>query len=125
MWMNFLIRTYAWLTIFEDTGLINSFLNRIGLPSIQFLYNDFAVVMGMLYNFLPFMILPIYSVLVKIDKKTIEAAQDLGANSFKVFTTITHLKASPIRVPWCLCQQLQPLYRNSWELEKLFNRQFN
>ena len=51
MWMNFLIRTYAWLTIFEDTGLINSFLNRIGLPSIQFLYNDFAVVMGMLYNF--------------------------------------------------------------------------
>ena len=100
MWMNFLLRTYAWMSILENKGCINQFLNRIGF--IGFLQNAFgytldyiplintsgAVVLGMVYNFLPFMVLPIYTVLIKLDPKLIEAAQDLGAPAGIVFRRV-------------------------------------
>jgi spermidine/putrescine transport system permease protein len=88
MWMNFLLRTYAWLTILERNGIINTFLRHVGLPTIDLLYTDAAVVLGMVYNFLPFMVLPIYTVLKKMDINIIEAAQDLGANSLKIFLRV-------------------------------------
>lgn len=88
MWMNFLLRTYAWLTLLEKNGIINSVLSFFHLPKINILYTNGAVVLGMVYNFLPFMILPIYTVLMKIDRKLIEAAQDLGGNGFTVFRRI-------------------------------------
>jgi len=89
MWMNFLLRTYAWMTLLEKKGLINTVLGFIGLPQINILYTDSAVILGMVYNFLPFMVLPIFSVMSKIDKSIIEAAEDLGSNSFTVFRKIT------------------------------------
>ena len=85
MWMNFLLRTYAWIAILENNGIINTFLKSIGLPALKLLYVDQAVALGMVYNFLPFMILPIYTVLKKMDQNLIEAAQDLGADNRKVF----------------------------------------
>ncbi|MBE7030686.1 MAG: ABC transporter permease [Ruminococcaceae bacterium] len=88
MWMNMLLRTYSWLTILEKNGLLNNLLEALHLPPVQLLYTTGAVVLGMVYNFIPFMILPIYSVLVKIDRSVIEAAEDLGANSFCVYTRI-------------------------------------
>ncbi|HEY8462653.1 MAG TPA: ABC transporter permease [Bacillota bacterium] len=89
MWMNYLLRTYAWLTLLERKGLINTFLVRLGLEPLNLLYNDFAVTLGMVYNFIPFMVLPIYSVLSKIDRSLIEAAEDLGAAPFTIFWRIT------------------------------------
>ena len=89
MWMNFLLRTYAWLTLLEKNGIINSILSFFGIEPLNLLYNNMAVLLGMVYNFLPFMVLPIYSVLSKVDKSVIEAAQDLGANNVKVFTKVT------------------------------------
>ena len=88
MWMNFLLRTYAWMTLLERKGLINSLLGFLHLPQLDLMYNNQAVIFGMVYNFLPFMILPIYSVLSKIDHSIIEAAEDLGANSFIIFRRI-------------------------------------
>ena len=100
MWMNFLLRTYSWMTILENNGLLNQFFQKIGLIS---LYNHLtgsdlayfpmmntqgAVVLGMVYNYLPFMILPIYSVIVKLDYSLLEAARDLGANSVTVFRKV-------------------------------------
>lgn len=87
-WMNFLLRTYAWMTILERTGLINTLLGKIGIAPLQMINTRGAVVLGMVYNFLPFMILPIYSVMTKIDNRITEAAQDLGANSFNVFRRV-------------------------------------
>ncbi len=88
MWMNFLLRTYAWMSILENTGLLNRFLAFIGLPTVNIINTSGAVVIGMVYNFLPFMILPIYSVIVKIDRSLIEAAQDLGAGHVSVFKKV-------------------------------------
>ncbi|HBA47092.1 MAG TPA: ABC transporter permease [Lachnospiraceae bacterium] len=88
MWMNFLLRTYAWMTLLEDNGLINSALAAIGLPRIHMINTAGAVVLGMVYNYIPYMILPLYSVLTKIDRNVIEAAQDLGANNRKVFLKV-------------------------------------
>lgn len=88
MWMNFLIRTYSWMTILGDTGIINSFLNAIGLESVQLINTGGAVILGMVYNFLPYMILPIYSVLSKMDNSLIEAAQDLGSNRFQTMKKV-------------------------------------
>ena len=85
MWMNFLLRTYSWLSILERNGFVNIVLEFLGLPKMSLLYNNFAVLFGMVYNFLPFMILPIYSVLKRMDPGLIEAAQDLGANSWVFF----------------------------------------
>ncbi|MCX7711288.1 MAG: ABC transporter permease [Clostridia bacterium] len=88
MWMNFLARTYAWMTLLEKNGLINTALGAIGLPAINILYTDNAVILGMVYNFLPFMVLPIYSVLRKIDSAVIEAAEDLGATPVTTFRRV-------------------------------------
>lgn len=88
MWMNFLLRTYAWMTLLERTGLINTLLNKLGLGSLDLMYTQGAVILGNVYNFLPFMILPIYNVLVKIDSSVVEAAQDLGADRFVVFRKV-------------------------------------
>lgn len=88
MWMNFLLRTYAWMTILGKTGFINFIVTKLGFAPLDLMYNDRAVLLGMVYNFIPFMILPIYSVLVKIDKSLIEAAEDLGANKITVFTKV-------------------------------------
>lgn len=89
MWMNFLLRTYAWMTLLERKGLINTLLVSLHLPPLQILYTDYAVILGMVYNFLPFMILPIYSVLMKMDKSLLEAAGDLGADRWTSFRKIT------------------------------------
>lgn len=88
MWMNFLLRTYAWLPILGKNGLINSLLVTLGFARANLLYNDFAVLLGMIYNFLPFMILPIYTVLVKMDTDLINAASDLGATKSTIFRKI-------------------------------------
>lgn len=89
MWMNFLARTYAWMTLLDGAGIISSALKIIGLPGLNLMYTEGAVILGMVYNFLPFMILPIYSVLIKIDHSLIEAAEDLGAAPLSVFCKVT------------------------------------
>jgi len=81
MWMNFLLRTYAWMTLLENEGLINSFLGLLGIGPLQMINTQGAVVLGMVYNYLPFMITPLYSVMAKIDPSLFEAAADLGCNS--------------------------------------------
>lgn len=88
MWMNFLLRTYAWLTLLGKNGILTKLLSFIGLGGVDLLYNDTAVLLGMVYNFLPFMVLPIFSVLTKLNKNLIEAAEDLGANKVEVFSKI-------------------------------------
>ena len=87
MWMNFLLRTYSWMSILENNGLLNQLLGRFGLH-FQMIGTPGAVVLGMVYNYLPFMILPIYSVIVKLDHSLLEAARDLGANSAGVFRKV-------------------------------------
>ena len=100
MWMNFLLRTYSWMSILENNGLLNQFFQKIGLfslltsmtgqeiESFQMLRTPGAVTLGMVYNYLPFMILPIYSVILKLDRNLLEAARDLGANSAQVFVRV-------------------------------------
>lgn len=83
MWMNFLLRTYAWMTLLGNNGIINNFLGLFGIGPFKMLNTEGAVVLGMVYNYLPFMILPLYSVMVKINKSVLEAAADLGCNSRK------------------------------------------
>ena len=88
MWMNFLIRTYSWITILANKGLINTALTRLGLPPLKLLYTPGAVILGMVYDFIPYMILPIYSVMSKLDKSLLEAAEDLGSHSFSKFKRV-------------------------------------
>lgn len=88
MWMNFLLRTYAWMTLLERTGIINTFLSNLGLPTLNIMYTQWAVILGNVYNFLPFMILPIYTVLIKIDKNVLEASADLGGNTKTTFRKV-------------------------------------
>ncbi len=88
MWMNFLLRTYAWMTLLERNGWINKLFSLIGMGPFEMINTQGAVVLGMIYNYLPFMILPLYSIMTKIDERSIEAAQDLGANSLRVFGKI-------------------------------------
>lgn len=95
MWMNFLLRTYAWMAILGKNGFINTVLTTLGFNPVNILYTNTAVLLGMVYNFLPFMVLPIYTILSKMDKDLINAAKDLGANSFQVFTKII----LPLSVP--------------------------
>lgn len=95
MWTNFLIRIYSWMTILGDTGIINTALEALGLSSVQLINTSGAVILGMVYNFLPYMILPIYSVMTKLDNSLIEAAQDLGSNRFQVFKRVIF----PLSVP--------------------------
>ncbi len=89
MWINMLVRTYAWVGILQDKGLINTLLGYIGIGPLPLIYTDFAVVLGMVYNFIPFMILQIYTSLSKMDKSYLEAASDLGANKVESFVKIT------------------------------------
>lgn len=89
MWMNMLLRTYAWMTILSRNGILNAVLGFLHLPSIDLLYTETAVLLGMVYDFLPFMVLPIYAVLSKMNKNIYEAAEDLGANSRVIFRRIT------------------------------------
>ncbi len=88
MWMNFLIRTYAWMTILQDTGILNGLLARIGLGQIHIIGTEAAVIIGMVYDYFPYMILPIYSVMAKMDVKLLEAARDLGCNSAGVLRRV-------------------------------------
>ena len=88
MWMNFLLRTYSWKFLLERHGLINTLLGLLGLGPFQMIDTQGAIVLGMVYNFLPYMVLPIFSVIEKIDPKVIEAAQDLGADSIIVFRRV-------------------------------------
>ncbi|HJF56652.1 MAG TPA: ABC transporter permease, partial [Anaerotruncus colihominis] len=88
MWMNFLLRTYAWMTILEKNGLINRMLGYFGIGPLEMINTQGAVVLGMVYNYLPFMILPLYSVMTKIPDSVIEAAQDLGANASKILMRV-------------------------------------
>ncbi|NLY45376.1 MAG: ABC transporter permease [Tissierella sp.] len=88
MWMNFLLRTYAWVTLLGRNGLINTFVTKLGFPALDLMFNEKAVLLGMVYNFLPFMVLPIYSVLTKIDKSLLEASEDLGANLMTTFRRV-------------------------------------
>lgn len=95
MWMNFLIRTYSWITILSNTGIINTLLRAVGLPSAQLINTPGAVILGMVYNFLPYMILPIYSVMSKLDHSLVEAAQDLGCNSHAVLRKVIFPQSLP------------------------------
>ncbi|MBQ6836693.1 MAG: ABC transporter permease [Clostridia bacterium] len=95
MWMNFLLRTYAWMTLLERTGIINTFLTNLGLPTWDIMYTQGAVILGNVYNFLPFMILPIYNVLIKIDKSVLEASADLGGNGSVTFRKVIF----PLSIP--------------------------
>ncbi len=88
MWMNFLLRTLAWQTILEKNGVLNSILTFFHLPKQNIINTPYAIIFGMVYNFLPFMVLPIYNVLVKIDDNVINAARDLGANSIQTFVRV-------------------------------------
>lgn len=88
MWMNFLIRTYAIMVLIQDTGIINSMLGSIGIKPIHILGTEGAVVIGMVYDYLPYMILPIYSVMSKLDYRLVEAAADLGCNGFNVMRKV-------------------------------------
>ena len=89
MWMNFLLRTIAWMSLLEDQGLINQVLRFLGFEGAQLMYNSGAVLLGMVYNFLPFMVCPIYTVLSKQDPKLGEAAQDLGCNEWRTLVKVT------------------------------------
>ena len=88
MWMNFLIRTYAWMTILQDTGLLNGMLQTLGLGTVHIIGTEAAVVIGMVYDYLPYMIMPIYSIMAKMDNKLLEAAKDLGCNNVAVLRRV-------------------------------------
>ena len=88
MWMNFLLRTLAWQTLLEKTGVINSVLSFFGLPTLNIINTPGAIILGMVYNFLPFMVLPLYNALTKIDPNVINATHDLGANWFQTFLRV-------------------------------------
>ena len=95
MWMNFLLRTYAMMSLMEDTGIINTLLKAMGLQPIEMIGTEGAVLVGMVYNFLPFMVLPIHTSLKKMDRRVIEAAEDLGANPLEVFKRVVF----PLSIP--------------------------
>lgn len=88
MWMNFLLRTLAWQTLLERNGVLNTFLTFLHLPKQNIINTPYAIIFGMVYNFLPFMVLPLYNVLIKIDDNVINAARDLGANNLQTFTRV-------------------------------------
>ncbi|MBQ4381931.1 MAG: ABC transporter permease [Oscillospiraceae bacterium] len=98
MWMNFLIRTYAWMTILQDTGILNGFIQSLGLQPIHIIGTESAVVVGMVYDYLPYMVLPIYSVMAKMDYKLVEAARDLGCNGLQVLRRVI----LPLSIPGIL-----------------------
>ena len=98
MWMNFLLRTFAWQTLLEKNGVINTVLGFFHLPAQSIINTPGAIILGMVYNFLPFMVLPIYNSLSKLDRELINAARDLGANNVQTFMNVT----LPLTVPGIL-----------------------
>ena len=98
MWMNFLIRTYAWMTILQDSGVINNMIIKLGMKPFHIIETETAVIIGMVYDYLPYMVLPIYSVMIKTDWNLIEAAQDLGCSEIKVLKRVTF----PLSIPGVL-----------------------
>ena len=98
MCMSFLLRTLAWKGLLQDTGIINNLLAAVGLPRLPLIRTSGAVILGMVYNYLPYMILPLYAIIVKIDRRLIEAAEDLGCTPVKVFTKVV----LPLSVPGIL-----------------------
>ena len=102
MWMNFLLRTYAWRVLLDSNGFINQFITLLGFEPVQFLYNDGAVLFGLVYDYLPFMILPIYSVFMKMDLSCIDAAEDLGANRMQTFMRVTLPLSRPGIISGCI-----------------------
>ena len=95
MCMSFLLRTLAWVAMLEDTGIINNLIMKMGLEPLPLIRNNGAVILGMVYNYLPYMILPLYTVLMKMDRRLVEAAEDLGCNGRQIFTKVT----LPLSVP--------------------------
>jgi len=95
MCISFLLRTLAWVSLLEDTGIINNLLGRLGIGPLRLVRNDGAVILGMVYNYLPYMIMPLYTVIMKIDHRLVEAAQDLGCGGSQVFLRVT----LPLSVP--------------------------
>ncbi len=95
MWMNFLIRTYAWMTILQDTGIINTLLAKINLGPLHVIGTETAVIIGMVYDYFPYMVLPIYSILAKLDNRLLEAARDLGCGSVSVFRRVVFPLSMP------------------------------
>ena len=98
MCMSFLLRTLAWVGLLQDTGILNTLLGKIGIGPLPLIRNTGAVILGMVYNYLPYMILPLYTVIVKLDGRLVEAAEDLGCNGLQVFTRVT----LPLSVPGIL-----------------------
>ena len=98
MWMNFLLRTYAWVTILNKNGILNMILSYFSANPLNLIYTEKAVLIGMVYNFLPFMVLPIYSSLAKTDKALLEASMDLGATDRQSFWKVTF----PLSLPGVL-----------------------
>ena len=88
MWMNFLIRTYAWMTILQDTGIFNNLIGLLGLKPLKIIGTETAVIIGMVYDYFPYMVLPIYSIMAKMDLKLLEAARDLGCNTLSVLRRV-------------------------------------
>lgn len=95
MWINTLLRTYAWISLLSDNGIINTILNALGFDTVHMMYTDFAVVIGLVSDLLPFMVIPIHTSLCKIDKSLIEAAHDLGADKFQTFWRVTFKMSIP------------------------------
>lgn len=95
MWMNFLIRTYAWMTILQDTGIMNTLIQKIGLMPISVIGTETAVIIGMVYDYFPYMVLPIYSVLAKLDTNLLEAAKDLGCGRISVLKRVVFPLSMP------------------------------
>ena len=98
MWMNFLIRTYAWMTILQDSGILNGLLSKLGFGTVHIIGTETAVLIGMVYDYFPYMVLPIYSILAKLDVKLLEAARDLGCSGVSVFRRVVF----PLSVPGVL-----------------------
>ena len=98
MCMSFLLRTLAWVGLLQDTGIINTLLGKLGIGPLRMIRTSGAVILGMVYNYLPYMILPLYAIIVKIDPRLIEAAEDLGCNSIQVFSKVV----LPLSVPGIL-----------------------
>ena len=123
MWMNFLIRTYAWMTILQDTGILNSLLRTLGLGPLHMIGTEGAVVVGMVYDYFPYMILPLYSVMAQIDLKIAEAARDLGCNSWGVLRRVIF----PLSLPGVISgitMVLIPSISTFYSSQKLGNGKF-
>lgn len=95
MWMNSLLRTMAWQTILSNQGVLNAVLSFLGLPTVRIINTAGAIIFGMVYDFMPFMVLPIYNVLIKIGQDKVDAARDLGANGFQTFVRVIFPMSMP------------------------------